>query len=173
MKSPLLLLILASFFCSSLAWAANSHSHSKSLAAHEHGILKLEMAMEEKTLEIDLDGPAQSFLGFESTPHTAKEKKLYLEAETLWKQNLFKLFTMDESLGCKILETTFKQEKEAGSHSDIEATAKIVCTKNLQGQKLKISLMKHFPHMKKISLALLGTSTKSLELKRAEEFIDL
>lgn len=180
-------LVLSTLLLSSMA-LAEDHHHGKGLGAHEHGAIKLEMAVEGKTLEIGLDGPAESFIGFEYTPATAKEKKTYADAESLWTKDLLtKLFVLDKKLGCKVSDVSFKQEidaeetkeatallkkgekKESGIHSDVEAKAKITCAQDLKGQTVTVSVKKNYPHIKKLSIDLVGSEVKSIDAKAVEE----
>ena len=50
----------------SLLISSNSFSsdHGHGLGAHEHGSIKVGIAIEGSSAEIDIDGPAESFLGF-------------------------------------------------------------------------------------------------------------
>ncbi|MEA9356371.1 DUF2796 domain-containing protein [Bacteriovorax sp. PP10] len=181
-------LILSTLLLSSVALAASHHDHAKGLGAHEHGAIKLGMAVEGKTIDLDLDGPAESFFGFEYTPSTAKEKKAFNDAESLWTKDLLtKLFVLDKKLGCTSSEVSFKQEideeetkeaqaklkkgerKESGIHSDVEAKAKIICTQDLKGQTVVVSLKKSYPHIKKLSIDLVGSEVKSINAKAVEE----
>ncbi|MBY0415091.1 MAG: DUF2796 domain-containing protein [Bdellovibrionales bacterium] len=159
-----------------------ANEHGKGLGAHEHGSIKLDLAASEKTLEIDLDGPAESFLGFEYLAKTVKDKKTFEDAKTLWTKDLLtKLFVLDKKLGCKVTEVKFEQvvdsdedhkdehgKKEAGVHSDIEATAKIVCAQNLMNQSLSVAVKKNFPHIKKLTIDLVATETKTFDAKAVE-----
>lgn len=177
-------LVLSLLLLSNIA-LADKHQHGKSQDAHVHGALKVEMAVEGKTLEIDIDGPAESFIGFEYLPKTDKEKKTFSDAQALWTKDLLgKLFVLDAKLGCKITESSFKQEvedhndhknhkKEAGVHSDIEAEAKITCDGDLKGQNLAVNLKQHFSHIKKLVVDLVGTEIKSIEIKQASQTIKL
>jgi hypothetical protein len=45
---------------------AQKHSHS--LNAHEHGAIKLNIVIDGKDIEFEIDGPSESFLGFEHSP---------------------------------------------------------------------------------------------------------
>lgn len=164
---------------------ADSHEHGKSKGAHVHGTIKIEMAVEGKTIDIDIDGPAEAFVGFEYAPKSAKEKKAWSDAEALWKKDLLtKLFVLDKSLGCTASEASFKQEmeeeedhkdhkKEAGVHSDIEASAKILCSKDLAGQNLVVALKKHFPKIKNLAVELVSTETKTIDINGSEQTIKL
>jgi len=147
-------LVLSMLLLATPAFAQHKHDHGKGLGAHEHGAIKLEIAVEGKSIEVDLDGPAESFIGFEYAPKTDKEKKAFKDAEALWTKDLLtKLFVLDKKLGCTSSEVSFKQEmdedhnkgakKESGTHSDIEAEAKIVCAPDLKGQKLTVAEKKN------------------------------
>jgi hypothetical protein len=166
--------VLSALLLSSVAIA--DHHHGKGLGAHEHGATKLGMAVDGKTIELELDGPAESFFGFEYTPSTAKEKKAFSNAESLWTKDLLtKLFVLDKKLGCTSAEVSFKQEiddketKKSGIHSDVEAAAKIVCTQDLKGQIVIVSVKKNYPHIKKLSIDLIGSEMKTIDAKAVEE----
>lgn len=174
--------LVLSIFLLSMNVFADQH-HDKGLGAHEHGSLKLDMAVEGKTIELDIDGPAESFVGFEYVPKTEKEKTTFNQAQALWTKDLLtKLFVLDKKLGCTFSEASFKQEieehdqkdkKEAGVHSDIEASAKIICAQDLKGQTVEVALKKHYSHIKKLSIDLVGTTTQSIEVKNSVEKIKL
>lgn len=151
--------------------------------AHEHGALKLDIAVEGKTLQLDIDGPAESFIGFEHVAKTEQEKTIFTAAQVLWTKDLLtKLFVLDKKLGCSISEAVFVQEiekqenhsnKETGIHSDIEAQATITCLQNLSGEMIQVGLKKFYPHIKKLTIDLVGSTTKTINVKNAVEQIKL
>lgn len=155
-----------------ISWAANSGEHS--LAAHEHGSIKLGMAIEKNIIDIDLDGPSEAFISFEYLPKTEREKKVFNDVKNLWEKNLFELISFDKKLNCRILEATLTQvidqkesgKKESGTHSEIEAKAKISCAGNLAGTEVQVSLKKHFKNIKRLVAEILGTDTKSVEITK-------
>jgi hypothetical protein len=140
------------------------------LGAHVHGALKLDLAVENNSLFFDLDGPAEAILGFEHAPKSAADKKTFAEAETIWKKDfLSKLFILDKKLDCKTSEVTFKQVMEGGSHSDVEAQTKVTCAEKLSGQVLTVALKKQFPHIKKLTIEVIGSEVRSIDSKPVEE----
>ena len=164
---------------------ADLHQHGKSLGAHEHGSVKLELGVEGQSLEIDLDGPAESFLGFEYAPKSEKEKNKFNEVQRLWEKNLLSLFTFNQTLKCVVSNSSLKQEielhnsekgnkhKEEGVHSEIQAAAKITCDKALKDQIIKINLKKYFSNIKKLKLDLVGDEIRTINLTKAIEEIKL
>jgi hypothetical protein len=177
------LLTFLSLITLNIALADNhkGHHHATSLGAHEHGSIKLDLAVEGPALEIELEGPAESFIGFEYAPKTDKEKKVLFDAEALWTKNLLSLFTFDKTLACSTSETSFKQEiedhkghkKASGIHSEIRAKAKITCNADLKGKSVEISLKRAFPKIKNLKADLVGSETKTIQLKKASESIKL
>lgn len=146
-------------------YAINTESSEKSLHAHEHGAIKVGMAIDNKTVEIDIDGPAESFLGFEYLPKTAKEKKIFSDLQAQWTKNLDSFIAFDKKLNCKVIEANFMQVSE-GIHSDIEATAKLSCDQNLSGSDVVVSLRKVFKHIKKLSVEIISNETKTVEISK-------
>lgn len=157
--------------------SANVFAES-SLHSHEHGSIVLEAAVEGKVATFSVDGPAESFLGFEHEAKTAKEKKIFLDTKTLWTNKFFDLVTFDKALGCKLSEQNFSHEiekeenghkekhsKKEGIHSEIEASIKVSCEKDLKGAKISVNLRKFFKNIKKLKMELVGNETKSLEVK--------
>lgn len=153
-----------------------------SLHAHEHGSIDFEVAVEGKVVSFSVEGPAESFLDFENVPKSAKEKKVFNDAKTLWTKKFFELVSFEKSAGCKITESVFEQKidkketaekqtkindqkkKEEGIHSDIEASAKITCSKDLKGVKISVNLKKYFKNIKKLKMELVGNETKIIDI---------
>jgi hypothetical protein len=134
-----------------------------SLHAHEHGSISLEVGVEGKVAMFSIDGPSESFLGFESSPKTTKEKKVFSDAKSLWETKFFELVTFEKSLDCKLSEAKFEQVLEKGSsHSDVEAGIKVTCNQSLKGAKILVNLKKYFKNIKKLKLELVGNETKSI-----------
>lgn len=180
---------LSFVFCllllSTSAFAEHHENHKKGVGAHEHGSIELDISADGKVIEIEIDGPAESFLGFEYAPKSDKEKKVLKDAQALWTKDLLtKLFVLDAKLGCTSSEVKFEQEiedhddhkdhkkdskKEAGVHSDIEAKAKITCTQALKGQKIVVNVKTHFPKIKKLSINLVATETVKMDATASQE----
>ena len=60
-------LAIALSYCAGTAWAAGK--------AHEHGALKLDVAIEGNKLTIAMEAPLDNLLGFERAPRTDAERK--------------------------------------------------------------------------------------------------
>jgi len=142
------------------------------LGAHEHGSVKLALAVEGMTMDVDFDGPSESLIGYEHAPKSDKDKAIMNSAKNLWEKKLLSIISPNAGLGCKISESSFKQEIE-GTHADIEAKAKISCAKNLTGTEVKISLIKAFPHIKKLKVEVLSATATSVDITKPEQTLKL
>jgi hypothetical protein len=176
MKSALMAITLF------LTFNSQAFSRERALGAHEHGAIKLGVAVENNSLDIDLNGPTESFINFEYLPKTDTEKKMFNDVKNLWEKNLFSIITPDKGLRCKIIESSFKQiideketkeeqakikdpkKKEEGVHSDVEAKARVICAKDLAGRSLVISLKKVFKNIKKLNVEIISAQSKSVEI---------
>lgn len=59
---------------------ALAHEDRHEHGAHEHGVGRMDVAVEKDSVAIDLDSPAVNFIGFEHEPGDAKEKAVLDEA---------------------------------------------------------------------------------------------
>jgi hypothetical protein len=143
-----------------------AHAGEQALHAHEHGSIKVEMAVDKNTVEINIDGPAESFLGFEYKAKTAQEKKHLADLEKTWTKKLETYIAFDKKLNCLVNEASFKQVIEEGTHSDIEAKAKLTCAAHLTGSEVVISLKKTFKSIKKLSVEVISTQVLSVEITK-------
>jgi hypothetical protein len=135
------------------------------LGAHEHGSIKVGMAVDKNVVEIDIDAPSESFLGFEYKPKTAKEKKIFSDFENKWNKSFDSLISFDKKLNCKVVDINLTHEIE-GAHSDIEIKAKLQCAANISGSEVQISLKKVFKNIKKLSVEVISGETKSIEITK-------
>ncbi|WP_426143616.1 DUF2796 domain-containing protein [Pseudomonas sp. DWP3-1-2] len=113
-----------------LAHAAEEHDHDHehgSLGAHEHGVGRLDVALEGQTLEFELDSPAMNIVGFEHQATSDEDKaKVVAAREVLLKPNA--LFSMPEAAQCsvtslKLESPLFGDKPDADDHDHDDAKA--------------------------------------------------
>lgn len=169
----------------------NAFAMEKNLSAHEHGSVKLAIAVEGNSVDFELDGPTESFINFEYLPKSPKEKEIFQNTKNLWNVKFLELISFDKNLNCKLSESSFNQvideketaeeqakikdpkKKEQGVHSDILAKAKVICAKSVIGSEVKISLKKNFKNIKKLMAEILSKDTKSIEIKSESQIVKL
>jgi hypothetical protein len=82
------------------ATAEHAHAHG-SLAPHEHGTARLDIALDGQTLAMNLDSPAVNLLGFEHAPASEADRAAIAKARAQLSAAL-QLFNLPSAAGCSI-----------------------------------------------------------------------
>ena len=85
-----------------IAQAADEHDHDHqhaSLGAHEHGVGRLNAALDGQTLELELDSPAMNLVGFEHAASTPADKAKVAAVRAQLEQPLV-LFSLPQAANC-------------------------------------------------------------------------
>ena len=97
-----------------VAHAADEHDHEhESLGAHEHGVGRLNAALDGQTLELELESPAMNLMGFEHVATTDADKAKVAAVRAQLEKPLV-LFNLPTAAGCVIA----KQELESPLFGD-------------------------------------------------------
>ncbi|WP_410481356.1 DUF2796 domain-containing protein [Pseudomonas plecoglossicida] len=153
---------------------ADDHEHDHAhgtLGAHEHGVAKLNAALDGNTLELELDSPAMNLVGFEHAASSAADKAKVAAVRQQLEQPL-KLFGLPAAAGCKedqqalespLFGDTAKAESDGDEHehshphSDIGAHYQLTCASPEKLAQLDLApLFKAFPATQKINVQLIG-----------------
>ncbi|EJN20140.1 MULTISPECIES: DUF2796 domain-containing protein [Pseudomonas] len=88
-----------------VAHAAVEHDHDHdehgSLSAHEHGVGRLNAALDGQTLELELESPAMNLVGFEHAATTDADKAKVAAVRTQLEKPLV-LFNLPKAAGCVV-----------------------------------------------------------------------
>ncbi len=162
-----------------LLFALPAAAHSeKTLKAHVHGSAQLTIAQEsDKSLQVDLDSPADSIVGFEHKARSEKDKKTQAAALAKLEMGLPQLVEFPAELGCKVSDSKVGMEAEEhedkaskkpaaaeaahGEHSDVNVSFALKCEKPVTGHSAKIGLIGLFPKVKAVSVKVLGADAQN------------
>ncbi|MCK9800696.1 DUF2796 domain-containing protein [Pseudomonas sp. MAFF 302030] len=169
-----------------IAQAAEPHDHEHehgSLGAHEHGVARLNAALDGKNLELELESPAMNLVGFEHAASTDADKAKVAAARAQLEHPLA-LFSLPKAAGCVVA----KQELESPlfgdkpdaddhdhddddhdedadghehhhEHSEIHAHYQFTCATPAALKNLDLGqVFKTFPATQKIQVQLIGPS---------------
>ncbi len=183
------LLLALPFALIPLAHAAeHSHGHDHdhehtSLSAHEHGVARLNVALDGQTLELELETPAMNLLGFEHAATSDADKATLKAARESLAQPLT-LFSIPAQAGCSVASSELdsplfgdreqEHKKEHGhthagehdhdhdhdhEHSDISAHYQLSCSAPAALTTLDLNaLFQRFPDTRTIQVQLIGPS---------------
>lgn len=164
---------------------AHDHAEHGSLDAHEHGAAQLNVVLDGKVLELQLESPAMNLVGFEHAAKSDADKAKVAAARSQLEQPqpLFGLNAGDCKISNQELESPLfaehadshehehEHEKPHDSeHSEIHAHYTLDCQKPEELKQLNLGeLFKRFPATEKIQVQLIGPNgQQGLELTPAQ-----
>jgi len=160
-----------------VAHAADEHDHEHgSLGAHEHGVGRLNAALDGKTLALELQSPAMNLVGFEHVATSDADKAKVAAARALLEQPL-SLFNLPKAAGCVVenqeLESPLfgdtpdadddhgedAKDEHHHDHSEIHAHYQFTCATPDALKTLDLAnIFNAFPATQKIQVQLIGPS---------------
>ncbi|MFT3817819.1 MAG: DUF2796 domain-containing protein [Rubrivivax sp.] len=146
-----------------LACAAGASAAGK---AHEHGALKLDVAIEGNTLTIALEAPLDNLLGFERAPRTDAERKAAAEvlARLRGPGQGTPLFVTDAAAQCSLRKAEVRApvlEPGAGpaakdEHADLDADYEFDCARPAELRTLEVGLFDAYKRLRRIDVRVVG-----------------
>ena len=149
---------------------AHAHEEHASLDAHEHGVASLNVALDGQTLEIQLQSPAMSLVGFEHEAKSEADKAKVAAARQHLEQPQA-LFALPIEAKCALQDSELDSPLFGGhahdehehadehGHSDIDASYRFACANAEALQTLELgSFFGTFPGTEKLEVQLIGPS---------------
>ncbi|AZC53523.1 DUF2796 domain-containing protein [Pseudomonas chlororaphis] len=166
-----------------IAHAAEKHDHDHehgSLGAHEHGVARLNAALDGQTLELELESPAMNLVGFEHAASTDVDKAKVAAVRAQLEKPLA-LFSLPPAAGCVVAQQELESPlfgdkpedhdedhddaKNANGHehhhehSEIHAHYQFTCATPGALKSLDLAgVFKTFPATQKIQVQLISPS---------------
>ena len=154
---------------------AHDHEEHGSLGAHEHGVASLNVALDDQTLEIQLESPAMNLVGFEHEAKSEADKAKVAAARKQLEQPQA-LFALPIEAKCNLKETELESPLFGGeeheehehedhdhegehAHSDVDASYHFTCANPEALKTLELgSFFGTFPATEKLQVQLIGPS---------------
>jgi hypothetical protein len=147
--------------------------------AHEHGVVRLDVAVQARTLSVQLEAPLDSVLGFEHRPRSAAERAA-ADAMQARLKDAAALLRPDAAAQCRLtqaeVDSTALQSTapDAGGHADIDARYEFDCLQPERLATLDLGLFEAFPRIRRIEVQVAGTKRQSGQtLKRPARLLRL
>ena len=127
--------------------------------AHVHGLSYLKIALENRTLLVEINSPLMDIVGFEGEPRTKVQKDSIERAKTkLRKIDNVLIFkggsclekNIDVTLGHDHSNEHSHSEQHHDTHSEISAVYKFKCSEPEELQEITVLLQNQFSRMEKI-----------------------
>ncbi len=130
---------------------------------HEHGVARLDVAVEAGRVSIELDTPLDNLLGFERAPRSDAERDRVTALVARLRAGAV-LFRIDAAAGCSLAKVDLVSApiglgKEgstaaAGDHADLSGSFDFRCKDGARAGFVEIGLFDAFPALKRIDLQL-------------------
>lgn len=138
--------------------------------AHVHGEVSLNIAIDEKSVAIEVESPLDNFLSFERAPKTEEEKRLAAEMVAKFNQ-AETLFTPDPAALCTLKSVELHSEAlslnsalpssvkskdghDHAKHSDLDATVIYSCKKPQNVRFIDQKLFENFKNIRRVNVQL-------------------
>lgn len=165
----------------SLAWAAGC---GLSLAAwadpHEHGVVRLQLALDGPVLSVALQTPLDNLLGFERAPRTAAERQAAQELLARLGQGQGVL-QPDPAAGCSLQQASVQSEvlkpgspSAARGHADLQAQLTWRCSQPGLLASATVELFDGYRRVRQIQVQMvLPRGQSQVVLKRQQRQLNL
>ena len=127
--------------------------------AHQHGVAKLDVAVEPGKISLQLDTPLDNLLGFERAPRTEAERAR-ADAAIATLKAAAALFKIDAAAGCKLSSVTLDSAAlklgqpdpadAADGHADLDASFDFACRDSALAKAIDLGLFDAFSGMQRI-----------------------
>jgi hypothetical protein len=151
-------------------------------AAHVHGLMRLDIAVDKQLLTVQLESPLDSLLGFERRPRTPAERqaadallKLMSDAATLFKPDAAaQCVATKVSLESAALQSPAPADGKESEHADLDASYEFSCAHPDKLTTVEIGLFDTFKRLQKIEVQVAGAKLQSKQtLQRPDKFVKL
>ena len=150
----------AALFAASAAACLLACGPAAAAGAHEHGVARLDVAVDAKRVSILLETPLDNLLGFEHAPRTDAERAK-LAAVLARLRAAQTLFRIDSTAGCTLSNVDFQSAalqlgraarpgKEG--HGELEATFDFNCSHGARAGFVELGLFEAFASLQRIEL---------------------
>lgn len=118
-----------------------------SLEAHVHGQVKAEISFEVDRLQVNIEAPGDSIVGFETKPKGEKQLKVVEDATN----KLRDLSSVLSLTGGDCQQTEHKVEADYDNgHSDFDISYEFSCKKPFELKSIEFNIMKTFTKVKEV-----------------------
>ncbi len=135
----------------------HNHKHSKTQGAHEHGVARIDLAVEGKKIEIEFHVPAMGITGFEHVATSAADKKKQQDALAKLRSNIGTIIAFDSAAGCKIAIKELEVDQHEPDHADVEGHFEANCSRKPAGTRVSFGLTRFFPAIETVKVQAVGT----------------
>ena len=163
-----------------LAVLAMAGSPLSRAGVHEHGVVKLDVAVDGSVLTLQLEAPLDSLLGFEHRPRTEAQRQA---ADAVLKRfnDGASLFQPSKAALCTLSKSTIDAQAmqpdpaaKPGEHADLDASFEFRCAQPDKLLDIDVALFDAFKRIQRINAQVIGPKGQAQRiLKRPDRLLKL
>lgn len=147
---------------------------------HEHGVVKLDVAVDGSLLTLQIEAPLDSLLGFEHRPRTEAQRqaadavlKRISDGASLFQASAEALCTLSKStIDAEVLQP--RPAAKPGEHAELEASFEFKCARPDKLFDIDVALFDAFKRIQRINAQVIGPKGQSQRvLKRPDRLLKL
>ena len=139
---------------------------------HEHGVVRLDVAVDGSLLTLQLEAPLDSLLGFEHRPRTEAQRqaadavlKRINDAASLFKPSAAALCILSKSsIGAGALQPS--PAAKPGEHADLDASFEFRCAQPDKLLDIDVALFEAFKRIQRINAQVIGPKGQAQRILR-------
>lgn len=163
-------------------------AENRQLGAHVHGHARVNIAIEGKTLSLELEAPGMDIVGFEHEPGTAEQKAVLADAKAKLADGVA-LFAPSPAASCALksakvfAEAEHEDEHEHGAkgegkdehhHSEFRVEYAFECASPDRLTSMTFGYFKEFPNSRELDISVISPNGQSsFEVGREKPFLNL
>jgi hypothetical protein len=175
---------IAVLLCAPLALAATGALAQAASAApqhaHVHGVARLDVVVQDKTLSITFESPLQSLIGFEHRPTTPAQVAAVNDLRTRMR-TARELFSFDADAGCGLTKADAESaifgpatSGAADTHADLDASFEFRCARPERLTQLEVGLFAVYPGLQQLDVEVVTDRGQfRRDLKRPSRMVAL
>lgn len=129
-------------------------------SAHQHGVAKLDIAVEATKLTLQLESPLDNLIGFERAPRTDTERR-QTDAAVAKLRAAASMFKIDPAAQCNLASVELSSsalklgkpnpEEEKAGHADIDGSFEFSCLDTAKAAYIDVGLFE-FSHLQRLEV---------------------
>ena len=135
------------------------------LGAHEHGVVRMGLAVDDQRMSLDIEVPAATVFGFEHNPETEEEIRVVSEAMETLRTRVGEGIAGSSELACELEDVEVVSAPEVDeehshsegedAHSEVRVSVSWFCAQSVEGTDATLSLSSLWPDAELVDLTVI------------------